>query len=83
MGLCSQWILGWDFDSVPYFSVFPPVYYGYAESAPVLNPSIRPYLAESGTARPAIQSTANAGRAVTHPQSLLCRDTDGREGDCR
>ncbi len=33
----SPWGCGYQWVDVPYFSLFPPVYYGYAPNGPVLN----------------------------------------------
>ncbi len=53
----------YDLESLPYFAVFPPVYYGSGENGPVLNPSTRSSWAGIESPQPAPAPAASASPA--------------------
>jgi hypothetical protein len=57
---CSPLLLGCQPLDVPYYALFPPVYYGYTDHAPILNPTFRSSWATAGSAQPSQDSAASA-----------------------
>jgi hypothetical protein len=60
----SPFLYGYQTESVPYFSVFPPVYYGFDGQGPIVKTSSSPDVDRA--AQPALPSGANNGQ----PQPL-------------
>lgn len=55
--------LGYELGSVPYFALFPPVYYGSGENMPALDTTVRSPWMGSGSPQPIMQSAAFAGQS--------------------
>lgn len=56
----SPLVLGYEFGGVPYFSQFPPVYYGYGDNMPVVKASIRSSWVGSESPQPAMEPATSA-----------------------